>query len=64
MEQDINQWAANSIADLTDSVTNLSDKEQTEAQLATFQVRARQTVCMKEFMNDDGGVICRASWFN
>lgn len=39
MEQDINHWAANSIADLTDSVSILSDKEQTEAQLATFQVR-------------------------
>ncbi|XP_074471039.1 nesprin-1-like isoform X4 [Sebastes fasciatus] len=42
MEQDINQWAANSIADLTDSVTNLSDKEQTEAQLATFQTEVEK----------------------
>lgn len=47
MEQDINQWAANSIADLNDSVTNLSDKEQTETHLATFQVRAHWTECIK-----------------
>lgn len=40
MEQDINQWTASSMADLTHSVTNLSDKERIEAHLATFQVRA------------------------
>lgn len=55
MEQDVNQWTANSIADLTDSVTNLSDKEQTEALLATFQVRVQWTVCMSDRMNDGGG---------
>ncbi|KAF3849912.1 hypothetical protein F7725_019631 [Dissostichus mawsoni] len=42
MEQDINQWAANSIADLNDSVTNLSDKEQTETHLATFQAEVEK----------------------
>ncbi|XP_028460432.1 nesprin-1-like [Perca flavescens] len=42
MEQDINQWAANSIADLTDSVTNLSDKELTEAHLAIFQAEVEK----------------------
>ncbi|XP_027140369.1 nesprin-1 isoform X4 [Larimichthys crocea] len=42
MEQDVNQWTANSIADLTDSVTNLSDKEQTEALLATFQAEVEK----------------------
>ena len=56
MEQDINQWTANSIADLTDSVTNLSDKEKTEVNLATFQVRVLWTVCMRYCMNDDGVV--------
>lgn len=39
MEQDISEWAATSVADLTDCVTNLSDKK-TEALLAAFQVRA------------------------
>lgn len=57
MEQDMNQWAGNSIADLTDSVTNLSDKEQAEAHLAIFQVRA----CMKKCLNYYGGVIFRES---
>lgn len=57
MEQDINQWSPTSIADLTDSVTNLSDKEKTEAQLATFQVRDCGAVCMKECINDDDGLI-------
>lgn len=63
MEQDISQWSANSIADLTDSVTNLSDKEKAEEHLAAFQVRARWTVCMKECMNDDdgGGITFRVS---
>ena len=51
MEQDINQWTAASIADLTDSVTNLSNKEKTEAQLAAFQVRACWTACVKECIN-------------
>lgn len=55
MEQDINQWTTNSIADLTDSVTNLSDKEKTEAHLATFQVRTRWAVCMRECTNNDDG---------
>ncbi|XP_071335456.1 nesprin-1 isoform X2 [Trachinotus anak] len=41
-EQDINQWTAASIADLTDSVSNLSDKERTEAQLATFQAEVEK----------------------
>lgn len=48
MEQDINQWAAASIADVTDAVASLSDKEKTEAHLATFQVRIR---CMKVCIN-------------
>lgn len=64
MEQDINQWSANSIADLTDSVANLSDKEKAEEHLATFQVRTRWTVCVKECMTDDddgGGVTFRVS---
>lgn len=63
MEQDINQWSANSIADLTDSVANLSNKEKAEDNLATFQVRARWSVCMKECMTDDdgGGVTFRVS---
>lgn len=61
MEQDINQWATTSIADLTDSVTNLSDKEKTEIHLATFQVRSCWTVCMNECLNDVGGVIFRMS---
>lgn len=39
MEQDINQWTSCSIAELTDSVTKLSDKERTETQLDAFQVR-------------------------
>ncbi|XP_040920912.1 nesprin-1-like [Toxotes jaculatrix] len=42
MEQDINQWTATSIADLTDSVTNLSDKEKAEAQLTTFQAEVEK----------------------
>lgn len=40
MEQNINQWAAASITDLSDTITNLGDKEQADARLATFQVRA------------------------
>uniref|UniRef100_A0A8C7M5B3 Spectrin repeat containing nuclear envelope protein 1 n=1 Tax=Oncorhynchus kisutch TaxID=8019 RepID=A0A8C7M5B3_ONCKI len=39
MERDIDQWAAASIADLTEGVANLSDKQGTETHLATFQVR-------------------------
>ena len=39
MEHDIDEWAATSIADLTDGVTNVGDKLATEARLATFQVR-------------------------
>lgn len=57
MEQDLNQWASTSIADLTDAVTSLSDKKNTEAQLATFQVRAYWSVCIKECMNNDGAMI-------
>lgn len=61
MEQDINQWAAGSIADITDSVTNLGDEEQTEVRLATFQVRAGWTVCMKQCVNDCGGVVFKVT---
>lgn len=39
MEQDINQWTSSSIADLTNSVTNLNDKDKTQVLLATFQVK-------------------------
>lgn len=39
MEQDINQWTSSSIADLTNSVTNLSNKDGTQMLLATFQVK-------------------------
>lgn len=42
MEQDINDWTSCSIADLSDSVTDLSDKERTENYLSSFQVRAQQ----------------------
>ena len=38
MELSIDQWAASSIADLTDGLANLSDKSKTEARLAVFQV--------------------------
>lgn len=48
-EQDINQWTSGSIADLTDAVASLSDKEKTEAQLATFQVRV---CCVKVCANE------------
>ncbi|KAG7239212.1 hypothetical protein INR49_029965 [Caranx melampygus] len=41
-EQDIDEWTATSIADLTDSVTNLSDKDKAEAQLATFQAEVEK----------------------
>lgn len=51
MEQDVNQWTVASIADLTDSVTNLSDKERTEAHLVIFQVRPSWTACMKKSVN-------------
>ncbi|XP_067337447.1 nesprin-1 isoform X16 [Channa argus] len=37
MEQDISEWTATSIAELTDSVINLNDKERAEVHLATFQ---------------------------
>ncbi|XP_047184446.1 nesprin-1 isoform X2 [Scophthalmus maximus] len=37
MEQDISQWTSTSVTELTDSVSNLSDKEETEARLNTFQ---------------------------
>ncbi|CAM9192469.1 unnamed protein product, partial [Lampetra planeri] len=36
-EQDITQWAATSIADLTDRVSNIGDKEETEARFAAYQ---------------------------
>lgn len=39
MEQDINQWTSSSTADLTNSGTNLSDKDRTQVLLATFQVK-------------------------
>lgn len=39
MEQDINQWTSSSIAELTNSVTNLNDKDRTQVLLATFQVK-------------------------
>ncbi|XP_028253699.1 nesprin-1 [Parambassis ranga] len=42
MEQDLNQWASTSIADLTDAVTSLSDKKNTEAQLGTFQAEVEK----------------------
>lgn len=48
-EHDINQWTSGSIADLTDAVASLSDKEKTEAQLASFQVRVR---CVKVCANE------------
>lgn len=56
MEQDINQWTSNSIADLSDSVTNLSHKEETEAHLAAFQVREVDSPHPKCVNDDDGGV--------
>lgn len=40
MENDINQWMTGSIADLTDSVARLSDKDSAEACLTMFQVSA------------------------
>lgn len=40
-EQDINRWTSSSIADLTNSVTNLNDKDGTQALLATFQVKTK-----------------------
>lgn len=40
-EHDVSQWAAASVADLTDSVANLSDGQKSEARLATFQVGGR-----------------------
>ncbi|KAG7275373.1 hypothetical protein CRUP_007929, partial [Coryphaenoides rupestris] len=39
-EHDVSQWAAASVADLTDSVANLSDGQKSEARLATFQTEA------------------------
>nr|XP_019953051.1 PREDICTED: nesprin-1-like [Paralichthys olivaceus] len=42
MEQDISQWTATSVAGLTDSFTNLSDKEEMEAQLNTFQAEVEK----------------------
>lgn len=38
-EREINQWTSSSIADLTNSATNLSDKDGTQALLADFQVK-------------------------
>lgn len=38
-EQDVNQWTASSIPELTNSVTNLNDKDRTQVLLATFQVQ-------------------------
>ena len=52
MEQDIGQWTSTSVAELGDSVTNLSDKEETEAQLNTFQVRESWTCCVKDYRID------------
>uniref|UniRef100_A0A8K9Y661 Spectrin repeat containing nuclear envelope protein 1 n=1 Tax=Oncorhynchus mykiss TaxID=8022 RepID=A0A8K9Y661_ONCMY len=51
MERDIDQWAAASIADLTEGVANLSDKQGTETHLATFQVRPNLT--MQHVENDN-----------
>ncbi|CAB1447009.1 unnamed protein product [Pleuronectes platessa] len=42
MEQDISRWTSTSVAELADSVTNLSDKEETEAQLNTFQAEVEK----------------------
>ncbi|XP_031656062.1 nesprin-1 isoform X1 [Oncorhynchus kisutch] len=42
MERDIDQWAAASIADLTEGVANLSDKQGTETHLATFQAEVER----------------------
>lgn len=39
MERDINQWTSSSIPELTNSVTNLNDKDRTQVLLATFQVK-------------------------
>lgn len=41
MEQGINQWTSSSIAELTNSVTNLNDKDRTQVLLASFQVKSR-----------------------
>lgn len=59
MEQDINQWSTGSIADLTDSITNLADKERTEGHLVAFQVRVQLTSCVRGCGNDDGSVTFR-----
>jgi len=37
-EHDVGRWAAASVADLTDTVANLSDGQKSEARLAAFQV--------------------------
>lgn len=50
LEQDINQWTSSSIAELTNSVTNLNDKDRTQALLATFQVKITLTICVVSMM--------------
>lgn len=62
MEQDINQWSAGSIADLTDSVTNLADKDTTEGHLVIFQVRVQLTSYARGCVNDDGSVTSGPLW--
>lgn len=62
MEQDINQWSAGSIADLTDSVTNLADKDEAEGNLAAFQVRAHLTSYARGCVNDDGSLTPGPLW--
>ncbi|CAJ1078482.1 nesprin-1 [Xyrichtys novacula] len=52
MEQDINQWTSNSIADVTDSVTNLSDKKKTEAHLSTFQAEIEKREQMLDALQE------------
>lgn len=62
MEQDINQWSASSIADLTDIVTNLADRDEAEGHLATFQVRAQLTSYTRGCVNDDGSLTSEPLW--
>lgn len=50
LEQDINQWTSSSIAELTNSVTNLNDKDRTQVLLATFQVKITLTICVVSMM--------------
>ncbi|CAI5683845.1 unnamed protein product [Oreochromis niloticus] len=51
-EQDINQWTSGSIADLTDAVASLSDKEKAEAQLATFQEEVEKREHMLDVLEE------------